>query len=83
MSPHKTEERGDCSPRRSSRARTTEDQETALVIGEQDAHVGVQRVQAALRIYGRYARWCLFTGYANFLPIVETHWHLLPSLLAR
>ena len=74
MGPHKTEESGDCSPRRGYRARsTTQDQETALVIGEQDAHVGVQRVQAALRIYGRYARWCLFIGYANFLTIVQTH----------
>jgi len=46
---------------------TTYEQEAAPPVGEQDAHVGVQKVQAALRIYGRYARWCLFIGCAHFL----------------
>lgn len=46
---------------------TIDEQEAAPPVGEQGAHVGVQKVQAALRIYGRYARWSLFTGYAQFL----------------
>ena len=81
MGPDKTEESRDCSPRRSYRAEgATEEPGTAFVTVEQDADVGVQTVQAALRIYGRYARWCLFTGYAHFLPIMET---LLARVLVR
>ncbi|KAH7922339.1 hypothetical protein BV22DRAFT_1121535 [Leucogyrophana mollusca] len=42
---------------------TVLDEETiAALTAEQDAHVGVQKVEAAQRVYGRYSRWCLFIG---------------------
>ncbi|KAH0838678.1 major facilitator superfamily domain-containing protein [Lanmaoa asiatica] len=41
----------------------TEDR-AAPMPDEQYAHVGVKKVEAALRIYGRYSRWCLFIGLA-------------------
>ncbi|EIW85960.1 MFS general substrate transporter [Coniophora puteana RWD-64-598 SS2] len=34
----------------------------AALAAEQDAHVGVKRVEAAQRVYGRYSRWALFIG---------------------
>ncbi|KAH7912676.1 major facilitator superfamily domain-containing protein [Hygrophoropsis aurantiaca] len=34
----------------------------AALAAEQDAHRGVQKVEAAQRVYGRYSRWCLFIG---------------------
>ncbi|KAF9229770.1 MFS general substrate transporter [Gyrodon lividus] len=58
------EDSDDPSPHHGDRAETTsvvdEDAETA----ERDAHLGVKKVEAALRVYGRYSRWCLFIGLA-------------------
>ena len=30
---------------------------------EEDAHVGVKKVEAAEKVYGRYSKWFLFIGY--------------------
>lgn len=69
MAPQKTGEDGyDHSPtRRGIRFQGATEDRAAPAAGEQDAHVGVKKVEAALRIYGRYSRWCLFIGYACFL----------------
>lgn len=40
-----------------------DDDTIAAVAAERDAHVGVKKVEAALRVYGSYSRWCLFIGY--------------------
>lgn len=72
MDPEKTEGSDWNRPPGSHRtaSRRPEGQEAVPVIGPQDAHVGVQKVEAALRIYGRYARWCLFVGYGHFLVVL-------------
>lgn len=79
MHPQKTDEDGhDRSPtgRGIGFHGASEDQVAALA-GEQDAHLGVIKVEAALRIYGRYSRWCLFIGRVRFLiPLLETRWRL-------
>lgn len=73
MAPQKTEESRDRSPRRSYRAEHTTEDRGATATREQDAHAGVTKVQATLRIYGRYSRWCLFIGYVYYcFTIVET-----------
>ncbi|KAG9310268.1 MFS general substrate transporter [Chiua virens] len=56
------EEGYDRSSRRSHSRGITDDQGNTPVTVEQDAHVGVKKVEAALSIYGRYSRWCLFIG---------------------
>lgn len=80
-----TEESCNRSPRRGYPTEDTFEAQGAPVTDEQDAYAGVKKVEAALRIYGRYSRWCLFIGCAHFLTTVETHWHLLlflsPSLV--
>lgn len=35
-----------------------------VIEAEVDAHVGVKKVEAAEKVYGRYSKWFLFTGYA-------------------
>lgn len=64
--PQKTEESCDHLPRRTEGS--SEDR-GAPIRAEQDAHAGVKKVQAALRIYGRYSRRCLFIGYVRSLTI--------------
>lgn len=42
----------------------------AAVAREIDAHVGVKRVQAAEKVYGKYSKWILFISYVDSLAIV-------------
>lgn len=34
-----------------------------VIDAEVDAHVGVKKVEAAEKVYGRYSKWFLFIGY--------------------
>lgn len=44
--------------------RTVLDGRAANALGaEANAHVGVAKVEAAQKVYGRYSRWILFTSY--------------------
>lgn len=89
MAPQNTEESCDRSPRHGYPTEDTfEDRGAGAVTDvEQDAHAGVKKVQAALRINGRYSRWWLFIGYAHSPTVVETHCQRLllcpsPSLVS-
>ncbi len=61
------------------------DERAARAIDEEtDAHLGVKKVEAAEKVYGRYSRWILFTSCVSsllFTPlacicyiIVEVDW---------
>lgn len=41
----------------------------AAVAREIDAHVGVKRVQAAEKVYGKYSKWILFISYVDSFAI--------------
>ena len=36
-----------------------------VIEAEVDAHVGVKKVEAAEKVYGRYSKWFLFIGYVS------------------
>ena len=38
---------------------------------EQDAHAGVQAVEAAELVFGRYSQWSLFVGYVSFSAVLR------------
>ncbi|KAI6137173.1 major facilitator superfamily domain-containing protein [Pisolithus sp. B1] len=40
------------------------DDTTSVVVLEEEAHVGVKKVEAALQVYGRHPRWILFASLA-------------------
>ncbi|KAI6105135.1 major facilitator superfamily domain-containing protein [Pisolithus croceorrhizus] len=40
------------------------DDTISVVVLEEEAHVGVKKVEAALQVYGRYPRWILFASLA-------------------
>ncbi|KAI6108759.1 major facilitator superfamily domain-containing protein, partial [Pisolithus croceorrhizus] len=40
------------------------DDTTSVVVLEEEAHVGVKKVEATLQVYGRYPRWILFASLA-------------------
>lgn len=42
------------------------------VAKEMDAHVGVKRVQAAEKVYGKYSKWVLFISYVDSPVTVRT-----------
>ncbi|KIK94500.1 hypothetical protein PAXRUDRAFT_33484 [Paxillus rubicundulus Ve08.2h10] len=65
MIPHEVDDGNDCPSQHGDQAEATSDIDEAAitaVAAEQDAHLGVKKVEAALRVYGRYSRWCLFIG---------------------
>ncbi|KIJ58509.1 hypothetical protein HYDPIDRAFT_178059 [Hydnomerulius pinastri MD-312] len=62
MFPPKAEDSDDRSSHHDESTSVIDEDTIAAVTAEQDAHVGVKKVEAALRVYGRYSRWCLFIG---------------------
>ncbi|KAH7884054.1 major facilitator superfamily domain-containing protein [Phlebopus sp. FC_14] len=80
MRPSNAEDNGD--PLEVSNAFDDDDDDNiAAVVQEQDAHVGVTKVEAALRVYGRYSRWCLFIGLGLASYIYSLDASTTPSYL--
>lgn len=47
-----------------SHSSEVDDDTVSAVVLEEEAHVGVKKVEAALQVYGRYSRWVLFASLA-------------------
>ena len=61
-------------PRRSPSRHSIDSRTAQEVDREIDAHVGVQKVEAAGRVYGRYSKWILFISYVcAFIFTHTTH----------
>ncbi|KLO12475.1 drug:h+ antiporter [Schizopora paradoxa] len=60
--------------RRHSKRRTVEDESILEAEQEVDAHIGVKKVEAAGKVYGRYSRWVLYIslGLASYIYSLDS-----------